>query len=560
MADSFNEVKKIIAAGGGLDKVILIALNNSRHIYVTKEMKENNYIVLDEETGSIKITEENFVLNSMSNFQPRKVTFYHRCDFVEYVLFDNNGNIETKPFSSKDVVNNTDLITNSTDKSKILNYARPIRNDISEILLDIESNIEIEKGKTQDFTVTIDNPAMNIYVISGNGDIVTVSEKASLSSTVKQYTINAVAYGRGTIVVRAGSVDKRIEVKVVRPKPKQVNIVSYQQTVTVLKDATYTIGAVSITPSEALQDVVYTVDKPELAYVSSNGIVTFTNVGTVKVTVSAKEDLSINKVISFNVRQNPTVKEFTITPEHPVVNEPITYNYVAEYYGDATEVEAVYSDTKKNSYDKPQEVTVTLKVKDSNNNYSSEKSITFNVDYSKPTSISVSNAKSTKQIDLHEKQTDQIGKVSIIPSSADQTAYEYISNDTTIATVNETGLVTFTQVGNAVISVRSTIDNTIVKEINYTVVETKPEVVKEVSEKTEINMGFSSKSLAKGSKFQLKVSVTPKQKLTYESSNEEIATVDENGLVEVVGDSGQSTIKAIAEDGTEGRVVIKVKA
>ena len=79
-------------------------------------------------------------------------------------------------------------------------------------------------------------------------------------------------------------------------------------------------------------------------------------------------------------------------------------------------------------------------------------------------------------------------------------------------------------------------------------------------EETVIDLGISQKTLAQGTTLQLEPVVTPEQKLEFMSTNEEVATVDANGLITVVGNTGQCRIKAVAEDGTEGYVIIKAKA
>ena len=58
----------------------------------------------------------------------------------------------------------------------------------------------------------------------------------------------------------------------------------------------------------------------------------------------------------------------------------------------------------------------------------------------------------------------------------------------------------------------------------------------------------------------MEVLVEPEQTVTFTSSNESVATVSETGLITVIADSGQSTIKVIAADGTTNSVVIKAKA
>ena len=87
----------------------------------------------------------------------------------------------------------------------------------------------------------------------------------------------------------------------------------------------------------------------------------------------------------------------------------------------------------------------------------------------------------------------------------------------------------------------------------------KPDLNPEALNETIIDLGLSQRTLAQGSTLQLNYSIMPEQGIQFISTNEEIATVTQNGLITAIASTGQCRIKAISEDGTESYVIIKTK-
>lgn len=87
------------------------------------------------------------------------------------------------------------------------------------------------------------------------------------------------------------------------------------------------------------------------------------------------------KSVTLNVQHRPVkpvINSITVTPEQPVVNEPVTFDYDVTY-----DVGAKFRDIKwvgvKELYDTTGEKVVTLQVKDTNNLWSDIKEFRFNV-------------------------------------------------------------------------------------------------------------------------------------------------------------------------------------
>ena len=131
------------------------------------------------------------------------------------------------------------------------------------------------------------------------------------------------------------------------------------------------------------------------------------------------------------------------------------------------------------------------------------------------------------------------------PSYATEQTLTWASSDTTIATVDEQGVVTGVKVGNATISATTTDGSDITATCEVTV---KPVVA------TGIAVEPIAATITAGETTQLNLTITP-ESATYKtaawtSSNDAIATVDENGMVTGVA-AGQVQITATTVDGTQ---------
>lgn len=128
-----------------------------------------------------------------------------------------------------------------------------------------------------------------------------------------------------------------------------------------------------------------------------------------------------------------------------------------------------------------------------------------------------------------EKNEDKIAK------AAEKLALEWASSNEEIATVDETGMVTAVSAGEADITVK--IHDTEITAVCAITVEIKADGVN-APEAMEFTVGDEGKSLD--------AKITPEDAtnvvLQYDSSDENIATVDENGVVTPVA-AGECTIK-----------------
>ena len=124
---------------------------------------------------------------------------------------------------------------------------------------------------------------------------------------------------------------------------------------------------------------------------------------------------------------------------------------------------------------------------------------------------------------LTEGEARQL-KATVNPENATNRTVEWKSSDTTIATVDETGKVTAVKAGDATIT--ATADG---KTAKCQVTTVEPVAV------TGVSLSPEAVQLAVGTTTTLKATVAPdnatNQKVTWSSSNPEVATVEGNGLI-----------------------------
>ena len=132
----------------------------------------------------------------------------------------------------------------------------------------------------------------------------------------------------------------------------------------------------------------------------------------------------------------------------------------------------------------------------------------------------------------------------IAPEDADNRTVTWTSDNEEVATVDENGLVTAVGIGEANITAIAADGSGVTATCKVTV---SPKLV------TSVILDESELTIKKSFTTQLTATVAPDDAdnlgLTWTSDNEEVATVDENGLVTAVGE-GTATITATANDGS----------
>jgi len=144
-------------------------------------------------------------------------------------------------------------------------------------------------------------------------------------------------------------------------------------------------------------------------------------------------------------------------------------------------------------------------------------------------------------------------EATIIPTNATNKSLRYISNNTSVVTVSDAGLITGVSGGETTVTVTTTDGSNISKTIDI--------IVRQQISNVELDI--TSASIDVGESVIVNATITPSnayiKTLKWESSNESVATVN-NGIITGVN-PGTTVITATTQDGTliENKVTITVK-
>jgi uncharacterized protein YjdB len=146
---------------------------------------------------------------------------------------------------------------------------------------------------------------------------------------------------------------------------------------------------------------------------------------------------------------------------------------------------------------------------------------------------------------ITEGETVQL-TVTVLPEEATDKGVAWSSDDETVATVDQNGLVVAVGAGTATITTTTTDGSNLSASCTVTV---EPNVVIA----TSIELNQLSADVTEGETLQLTATVLPEEatdkSVAWSSSDEAVATVDQNGLVTAVG-AGTATVTATTMDGS----------
>ena len=182
-------------------------------------------------------------------------------------------------------------------------------------------------------------------------------------------------------------------------------------------------------------------------------------------------------------------------------------------------------------------------------NYGGEKiTKTFKVTVKSPvTGIEVSEDK----ISLIPGKTYQLKPV-VLPADATDTSVSYLTDDETVAIVDENGLIKAVSTGTANITIKANDGSKVTKKVTVSVTQPVTEIVPEKTS-YELYKGQFTTLPAPA----VKPDNASDKKVAYASSDEKIVKVDDKGMVEAIG-AGSAVITITAKDGSDVKAEITV--
>ena len=375
----------------------------------------------------------------------------------------------------------------------------------------------MNKGDEEQLEVTIepsDATDQKITWTTDDDEVATVDENGK---------VTAVGAGETTITAKVGSFTLTTDVEVVVPIEKiELNETSIEMLPTQEKNL-----SVIITPNDTTEDttVRWESNNPDVVSVDNNGVIsalepgnaTITaTVGSFSVSAEVKVLIPIDNIVISNsdVRLNKGGSETLTIQVYPAnAEEDTTVTWKSsntnvatiDSNGKVTAVgggNATITGTLKNGKKVTAEVTVTVPIENVTVNYTN--------------------------LELEKGKSEQLD-VTINPSdTTENTTVTWESSNTNVATIDSNGKVTAVGRGNAIIT--GTLENGMS-------VETTVNVIVPI---TSVTLDRNNISMNKGTTTTLVATINPNDTTEdttkkWESSNTNVVTVDENGMVTAVG-------------------------
>lgn len=307
----------------------------------------------------------------------------------------------------------------------------------------------------------------------------------------------------------------------------------------------------TVTPTNAdNRAVTWSSSAPTVASVDQSGNIIAKSVGNATITVKAKDGSGVTATCWVNVTD---IKVTGITLNKTTLNikTGATEQLTAKVQPtDATNSKVTWSSNEPTVAEVDQTGMITAKKEGSavitvTAQDGSGKTATCKVNV---TDIKVSGITlSASTLAMQTEDVKQLSVTNITPANATNKALKWESNNTWVATVDESGNVTAKNPGEATITVTAADNGGAQATCKVTVTERTAPVIKV----TQIQLSQTRASLNEGKELQLTATVLPanatNQSLTWSSSVEGVATVDSTGKVTAIK-AGTTVITATAKD------------
>ncbi len=373
-------------------------------------------------------------------------------------------------------------------------------------------------------------------------------------AVVSEYgVVTAVAAGTTTIYASSSN-GKTVEcIVTVLPGETAVASITLSQSELLMREGFTSELFAIIRPEDATDKTVFwSTSNPEIATVDENGVVTAIHQGNAVITATSANEMTaicnvtvVPYIISVeDISLNPTEIEIevndtyqltaTITPDD-ASDKTVTWRSLDRAIATVTEdgvVTGIGTGT-------------TIIYASSSNGKTVECHVTVKPDIIDPTSISLTN---TELLMIKGDTAELIGIVR--PDNATDKTITWTSSDESIATVDNNGIVTAIQQGFATITASTS--NGMVATCAVTVTIIPVESISLNKNKLELTVEDTETLIA---------TITPDnatdKTVTWKSSNREVATVSENGLVTAIG-VGTAIIYASSSNGLTAECEVTV--
>ncbi|MCK9470860.1 MAG: Ig-like domain-containing protein [Bacilli bacterium] len=311
------------------------------------------------------------------------------------------------------------------------------------------------------------------------------------------------------------------------------------------------------TVSDEELELEWSVSDPTILEVTQTGSVKGLKAGTTTVTVKVKGE-DVEATISVTVKPKPVINPTTV-----VISDSVSEGKVGESYTFKATVLPAGADQGVTWASSDEEVAtvsatgvvnllsigeVTISATSTKDN-TKKQTVDINVLAPDPTSITITSEENVTEVNVFA--TLQFS-ASVSPDIAVAEVSWSVSDDA-LASIDANGKLTAKQPGTVTVTATSTVASTVSDTFELTIVQPDPE---------EVVVDKESATLEVDEEITLSANVLPSiaiQSVTFTSSDEDVATVDENGKVTAIG-AGEAviTITATAKTSVTKTVNIKV--
>ena len=379
-----------------------------------------------------------------------------------------------------------------------------------------------------------------VYWESGNSEIATVDDNGLITGISEGIT-----HISATSILVPGII-ANIEIKVIKKAPTAIGLNQSEVSLNVNDEFQFEVA--SVEPEGADDSVSWAVDaEDECAIIDEFGKLTAKKEGTARVTatstrdesVVAYADVTINKAIPTKITLNSKSQEIVVGGTFKIVHtvEPSYADNSVTYKSDDPEVASVSTDGVVTGVSVGRTSIIVASVR-TNTVYAILEIFVFEetVEEIAPTSIGLN----IERVNVIVGQTYELSVATCEPTEANRNV-TWSSDDETIATVDENGVVTAIEIGHAYITATSVMDPDVSAEC---LVFCRGEVAESITLNSEVE------SLDIDDTFQIVATVLPEgaeDDLIYESSDTDIAVVSPSGVVYAVA-PGEATITVSSND------------
>lgn len=449
----------------------------------------------------------------------------------------------------------TDCVVNVTGKNVLISSINIHQKRIS-VAVGYTHNLtySLQPSNATENNLVFSSSDQSVAIINQNGVIKGLKEGnaiitvATSNGKVKDTTYVTV-YKSGTTTVVDGEPVKTTVY------PKSINISNNDITLKV--GSTISVVA-TVLPSDANQSLSWTSSNSRVATVDSNGLITAISPGTAIIVAKTVNDITANikvtvgdysvKLKSISVNTNYLVMPLGKTMQLSVLynpknasNKTITWessNSKVVTVNSSGYIKAVGPGTaiiKATSADGGYTDTATIEVTGSGTSISASEIVFKESSYS----VGINGTISLNPI--------------ITPSNATFKAIKFTSSDTSIATVDENGLVKGLKEGT--VNITATLTHNNLKATTKVVVKYIPVT------SIKLNNVQAEATIKKGETLSISAEILPSnasnKNISFTSSDSNIAKVDSNGIITGIS-TGRTTIIAKSSDGASASLVVNI--